>query len=175
MELDRVNNNTKWKDAEDIERNPLIQYKTFVDLGPDGEAPPGYKKIRCHIIYDVKHDGRHKARIVAGGHINDLNTERVYSGVVSLRGIRLIVFLAEINGLELWEADVGNAYLEAKTKEKVYIVAGPEFGPMEGHTLLIDKALYGLRSSGLLAPKICGCIARHWIHSEQGGSRYMDA
>jgi hypothetical protein len=32
----------------------------------------------------------------------------------------------------------------------VYIVAaGPEFGPLEGHTLLIDKALYGLRSSGL--------------------------
>jgi Reverse transcriptase (RNA-dependent DNA polymerase) len=31
----------------------------------------------------------------------------------------------------------------------VYIVAGPEFGPMEGHTLLIDKALYGFRASGL--------------------------
>jgi Reverse transcriptase (RNA-dependent DNA polymerase) len=31
----------------------------------------------------------------------------------------------------------------------LYIVAGPEFGPMEGHTFLIDKALYGLRSSGL--------------------------
>jgi hypothetical protein len=51
--------------------------------------------------------------------------------------------------LEIWGANVGNAYLEAKTKEKVYIVAGPEFGPLEGHTLLIDKALYGLRSSGL--------------------------
>jgi Reverse transcriptase (RNA-dependent DNA polymerase) len=136
------------KDAEDIERNQLIKYKTFVDLGPDGEAPPGYKKIRCHIIYDVKHDDRHKAR-VAGGHLTDPNTKRVYSRVVPLRGIRLIVFLAEINGLELWGADFGNAYLEAKTKEKVYIVAGPDFGPMEGHTLLIDKALYGLRSSGL--------------------------
>jgi Reverse transcriptase (RNA-dependent DNA polymerase) len=66
-----------------------------------------------------------------------------------MRGIRLIVFLAELNGLELWGADVGNVYLEAKTNEKVYIVAGPEFGPMEGHTLLIDKALHGLRSSGL--------------------------
>jgi len=35
------------------------------------------------------------------------------------------------------------------TKEKVYIVGGPEFGELEGHTLLINKALYGLRSSGL--------------------------
>jgi Reverse transcriptase (RNA-dependent DNA polymerase) len=146
MELDRANNNPKWKDAEDIERNQLIEYKTFVDLGPDCETPPGYKKMRCH---GVKHDGRHKARIVAGGHLTDPNTESVYYGVVSLRIIRLVVFLAEINGLELWGADVGNAYLEAKTKEKVYIVAGPDFGPMEGHTLFIDKALYGLRSSGL--------------------------
>jgi hypothetical protein len=101
------------------------------------------------MVYDVKHDGRHKARLVAGGHLTDPNTESVYSGVVSLRGIRLIVFLAELNGLQLWGADVGNAYLEAKTKEKVHIVGGPEFGRLQGHTLLVDKALYGLRSSGL--------------------------
>ena len=44
--------------------------------------------------------------------------------------------------------DVGNAYLEAHTKEKVYIVAGPDFGELEGHTLVINKALYGLRTSG---------------------------
>jgi hypothetical protein len=34
------------------------------------------------------------------------------------------IFLAELNGLELWGDDVGSAYLEAKPKEKVYIVAG---------------------------------------------------
>ena len=34
-------------------------------------------------------------------------------------------------------------------KEKVYIVSGPEFGPLEGHNLIIIKALYGLRTSGL--------------------------
>ena len=31
----------------------------------------------------------------------------------------------------------------------MFIVGGPEFGSLEGHTLLIDRALYGLRSSGL--------------------------
>jgi Reverse transcriptase (RNA-dependent DNA polymerase) len=45
--------------------------------------------------------------------------------------------------------DVWNAYLEATTKEKVYIVGGPEFGALQGHTLVIYKALYALRSSGL--------------------------
>ena len=51
--------------------------------------------------------------------------------------------------MEIWGADVGNAYLEAKTKEKLVIIAGPMFGELEGHTLIIHKAIYGLKSSGL--------------------------
>jgi hypothetical protein len=50
---------------------------------------------------------------------------------------------------ELWATDIGNAYLEAYKGEKVYIIAGPEFGDREGHILIIRKALFGLRSSGL--------------------------
>jgi hypothetical protein len=73
----------------------------------------------------------------------------VYSSIVSLRGIRMLTYIAEHNGLEVWAMDIGNAYLEMFTKEKVYIIAGPEFGPLEGHTLLINKAIYGLKSSGL--------------------------
>ena len=51
--------------------------------------------------------------------------------------------------MQLYAADIGNAYLEAKTKEKLYFVAGSEFGELAGHTLVINKALYGLKSSGL--------------------------
>jgi hypothetical protein len=56
----------------------------------------------------------------------------------------LIVFLAELNALEAWGVDVGNVYLEALTKEKFYIIGGPEFGDLAGHVLLIFKVLYGL-------------------------------
>jgi hypothetical protein len=59
-----------------------------------------------------------------------------------------MTFLAELNKLELWVTDIGNAYLESYTKEKVAFIAGPEFGEHEGHTFIIIKALYGLRSSG---------------------------
>jgi hypothetical protein len=61
----------------------------------------------------------------------------------------MLIFLAELNGLKTWATDIGNAYLEAKTSELVYIIAGPEFSDLEGHILTIYKALYGLRSSGL--------------------------
>ena len=60
----------------------------------------------------------------------------------------MIVFLAELNGLELWDTDISSAHLEAHTKEKVCIIAGPEFGPLEGHRLLVSRALCGLRTSG---------------------------
>jgi hypothetical protein len=82
--LDKANGNTKWQDDKVIERSQLLDYNTFVDKGLRGAAPSGYKKIRYQMIYDVKHDGHHKARLVAGGHLTDSNTDSVYSGVVSL-------------------------------------------------------------------------------------------
>ena len=71
-----------------------------------------------------------------------------YSRVVSLRSLRMQLLIAEINGLTTWTADVGNAYLEAATKEKVVIIVGPESGPeLEGFLLQIVKALCGPKSS----------------------------
>jgi hypothetical protein len=35
-----------------------------------------------------------------------------------------------------------------KTNEQVYIIGGPEFGARANHLLVIDRALYGLKSSG---------------------------
>ena len=46
-------------------------------------------------------------------------------------------------------ADIGNAYLNAKTEERVYAIAGAEFGDdKEGKIAIIVQALYGLKSSG---------------------------
>ena len=95
-------------------------------------------------VFDVKHDGHHKSRIVADGHLTEVPLDSVYSGVVSLCRICLLVFLAKLNNLDIWATDIGNAYLEAEMQEMVYIIAGPEFGELEGHILIIFKALYGL-------------------------------
>ena len=148
MELDRENGNDKWAQATKVEMAQIMEYEAFKDMGK-GYRPDGYKRINVHLVYAVKHDGRHKARLVAGGHLTDTPIDSVYSSVVSLRGIRLVTFIGELNDLQIWGTDIGNAYLESLTKERVYVVAGPEFGELEGHTLIIFKALYGLKSSGL--------------------------
>ena len=59
-----------------------------------------------------------------------------------------MIFLGKLNNLDIWGADIGNAYLEAFTDEKLYIVAGPEFQELEGYILVFQKALYGLKASG---------------------------
>ena len=91
---------------------------------------------------------KNKAWLVAGGHLTDAPLETVYSGVVSLHSLCLVIFVAKLNKLEPWGADIGNAYLEAKIKEKVFIIGDAGFGNLEGHTLIIYKALCGLKSSG---------------------------
>jgi hypothetical protein len=148
--LDKKNGNSKWVEAMQTELSQLLEYKTFEDKGhiKDVGKPQGYTFIRCHFVYDVKHDLRRKARLVAGGNMTAPPRDSVYSGVVSLRSIRLALLAAELNGLSIMAGDVGNAYLEAETKEKIYTIAGPEFGELEGHILIIRRALYGLRTSG---------------------------
>ena len=62
--------------------------------------------------------------------------------------MKLVIFLGKLNNLKLWGAGIGNAYPEAPTEEKLYIVAGAEFEDSEGYILTLSKALYGLKSSG---------------------------
>ena len=56
--------------------------------------------------------------------------------------------LGKLNRLRIIIGDVGNVYLEALTKERLYIVAGPKFGDLEGCFFIVQKALYGLSTSG---------------------------
>ena len=89
----------------------------------------------------------HKARMVAGGHSTDTPMDSVHGGVISLRGLRMCTFLAKLNGLVPHATDIGNAHLEATTRERVCVKAGPEFKEREGHLLIIHEASCGLKSS----------------------------
>ena len=142
MTLEASNGNTLWRDAEIKELNQIDEYETFKDNGQ--KIPEGYKKINGHFVFDVKPTLMRKARFVADGHLTETPVNSVYSSVVSLKGLRICIFLGELNQLETWSTDIGNAYLEAFMEEKLYIREGPGFGNREGRVLIISKALYGL-------------------------------
>ena len=146
--LDAANGNTYWADAMKAEIDQLNEYSVYHSIGKNARPPPGYQQIPLRMVFDVKQSLKRKARLVARGDKTSPPDDSVYSGVASLRSLRIVVFLAELNGLKVTGGDIGNAYLEAYTKEKVCFRAGPEFGELEGHLCIIDKALYGLRTSG---------------------------
>ena len=93
------------------------------------------------MIFDVKFDGRRKARFVAGGHLTTDPGEESYSGVVAPEAVRLGMMAAVNNSLEVIAADIGNAYLHAKTKEKLYTVLDSDYGALGGKTLVFHKSL----------------------------------
>ena len=160
MTLDKENGNNLSGDATRRELEQIFSYKSFHDLGSGCSPGEGYKKIKVRLVFDVKADGRRKARLVARGDMTPEPENSVYSSVATLRSLRIIIFLAELNGLQLMQGDIGNAYLESYTQEKVYFTAGPEFGHLAGHNYIIDKALYRLRSSGLCFHECLSTILR---------------
>ena len=124
--FDEPNGNDKWTFATTLEMTQLKEYEVFIDRGKfqTSKIPEVFQKIKVHLIFAIQHDGRHKARMVADGHLTDEPLDSVYpgvvslySGVVSLRGLHMCIFLAELNGMEAHATDIGNEYLEAKTEE----------------------------------------------------------
>jgi Reverse transcriptase (RNA-dependent DNA polymerase) len=115
----------------------------------DGKAPVGYQKIDCHMVFDVKMTLERKARYVAGGHQTEPMKDITFASVVSRDSIQIAFLVAALNDLEILSADISGAYLNVKAAEKVYTLAGKEFGlEKEGRVVVISHALYGLRSSG---------------------------
>ena len=183
ISLDKENSNTHWQDEMDLELTQIHEYKVFKDTGKaqfhDGRAvtPDGFQKIRVHFVYAVKHAGKFKARPVADGHLTK-------EPVVSLRSLRMVVFLSQLNDLEIWGADVGNAYLEAYTDPNLCIIVGPEFKELQVHLLIMIKALHGTRSGGArwhdrlfdilqeLKFKPSKADPDVWMRPEPGGSCY---
>ena len=62
--------------------------------------------------------------------------------------MRLAFLIAAMNDLDVGACDIGNAYLNAPCREKVWFEAGKECGEDAGKAMNITRALYGLRSSG---------------------------
>ena len=40
-------------------------------------SPQGYHRIKAHLVFAVKFDGRHRARLVANGHLTSEPTENI--------------------------------------------------------------------------------------------------
>lgn len=148
LEIDKRTGTTYWRDALALEIKDVRV--AFDVLSDDDEIPPGYQRINCHVVFDIKMGSlRRKARLVAGGHVTDPPATITYASVVSRESVRIAFTVAALNDLDIQAGDIQNAYLNSPCEEKIWTVLGPEFGPeLEGKRALLVRALYGLRSAG---------------------------
>ena len=156
LQIDRENGNTYWADAIAKEMGKAkIAYVHMEGVTPEDvrankvDQLRGFQEIKCHIVFDVKMDFTRKARFVAGGHTTETPNSLTYSSVVSRESVKIAFHIAALNDLDLMSCDIGNAYLNAKCREKIWFVAGAECGPdLQGCVCKLVRALYGLKSSG---------------------------
>ncbi|CAJ1963375.1 unnamed protein product, partial [Cylindrotheca closterium] len=145
--LDAQNGNNLWMKALSKEMSNIGVAVEVLAYGV--LAPPGYSKVTGHLVWDVKMDFTRKARWVLDGHKTPDPLYSQYAGVVSRESVRIAFTYAALNNLDVFAADIRNAYLQAPSSRKDYIICGPEFGLENvGKVALIHRALYGGKTAG---------------------------
>ena len=116
----------------------------------NGNINPGYENVNVHMKFDIKMDGRftRKAILVADVHTTALTSSITYSSVVSRESVRIAFLLAYLNDLDIFECDIGNVYLNAKFRYKIWTESGSKFETEKGIVMIISIKLCGLKSSG---------------------------
>ena len=97
------------------------------------------------MIFDVKlvKNFRRKVRHVVGGYTTETPASLTCASVASRDSVYIEFILTALNGLDKKVCNIQNAYLTAYCREKIYTIAGPEFGSERGLTMVVRKALYG--------------------------------
>ena len=88
-----------------------------------GDYDPGNEnqQTQVHLVFDIKQDLRWMARLVCKGHLVNVLDNMTYSLIVKGISIKLFYIISHQQGLDVLVGDVGNAYMNVYTNEKVWV------------------------------------------------------
>jgi len=117
------------------------------------ERPKGRTIIKNRWVFDVKTDGRKKARLVGKGfsQVEGMDYDQIFSPVVRFETVRLILAISALESWHISGLDVRNAYLYGILDEEIYMEQPEGFiaKGQERKVLRLKRALYGLKQAGL--------------------------
>jgi hypothetical protein len=111
-----------------------------------------------HMVFDIKADGRFKARLCVGGNVVDCDDYTTFSSTIKDISIRLLMVIAAQNNLHTMTTDVANAFCTAPCMEKIWSVAGKEFGDRQGSKVSLKRALYGTKTASRSFHEFLGAL-----------------
>ena len=126
MRLDGESGTTRWQDAINKEVDALIEQDCFDFKTPNFKPATDYQFCMLHFVYDIKQDLRYKARLVCNGKLVDAGDLSTRATVVKTVSVRLLDIIAASQDLKVLTGDIGNAFVQATTNEKVYTRLGKE-------------------------------------------------
>ena len=128
--IDTMNNNSKWQDAVAKEVAALLNMGCFDVQSLDYKPSDEYQYVHMHWVYTVKPDLTYKARLVCDGSRVDPKGLDTCATVVKSISVRLIDLIADAWNKEVLTGDIGNAFIQSDTNEKIYTCFGSDFGEL---------------------------------------------
>ena len=139
----------KWIQAIEKEQSALSSNETW-DIVHISTMPKGCKPIKGKWVFDIKLDGRYKARFVACGYsqVYGKDYNETFSPVVNQVALRALLATAAQHGYAVNGFDVPNAFLKGVLQELVYMKQprGMEQGGLD-FVCKLKKCLYGLKQA----------------------------
>jgi hypothetical protein len=141
----------QWRAALEAELGQLWDNETWEPV----PRRPGMRTLPLKVVFKRKYkaDGtieKYKARVVALGcrQRAGIDYSETFSPVVKMKSIKTILAVSAKEDLELRQADVPAAFMNAHITEDLYVeqIAGYERGAA-GSVLRVNKALYGMKQA----------------------------
>ena len=109
----------EWKAACYEEMESLDKHDVFELTS----LPKGHKTIGCRWVFNIKGDGRKKARLVTQGfsQVEGVDYNKLFSPVVWFENMHLTLAFAALHNWYMMGVDVHTAYLYGKLVEEIYM------------------------------------------------------
>lgn len=131
------------------------EWDALVDQGVFSLVPRSETRGKCVItskwVFKIKGCGRYKSRCVGRGFQQWNSTiDGSFAPVARLGTVRMLLALAALHGLDLWQMDICTAFLNAKlgANDTVYMEVPECYADQfPDQVLKLNRAIYGLKSA----------------------------
>lgn len=140
----------EWQKAMQEEMDSLMKNNTWTL----SELPVGRSAITCKWVFKIKQfednqPSRYKARLVARGFSQKYGFDymETYSPVARLDTLRVVLALANREGMTVHHMDVKTAFLNGELSEEIYMVQPEGYDKQNGLVCRLNRSLYGLKQA----------------------------